>query len=133
MSQAAFLRSFDSAAFAGFLASGLADAARYLSPAALEAIAAHDPEDPDAPPLPEPQPCTVLVDRNVADFGDDGAPVNVGRIRVTFLGAEVSPERQGLVTLLDDAGNEAETFELAQRVATDESVRAWWVKEVDDA
>lgn len=132
MSQAAFLRSFDAQAFAGFLASGLADAARYLSPAALEAIAGHDPDAPDAPPLPEPQPCTVLVDRAVADFGDDGAPVSVERIRVTFLGAEVAPERLGRVTLLDDAGNAAETFELAQRVSADESAHAWWVKEVSD-
>lgn len=137
MSQAAFLRDFDARVFGVFAGAGLADAGRYLSPAALadlEAIEAHDPEDPDAPPppaVPVPVSCTVLVDRDVEDFGDDGAPVSVPRTRITFQRAELEPEQGGRVALLDTGGWAVETFELVQRTQpTDESRTAWWVQGV---
>lgn len=136
MSQKDFLREFDEEAFEAFLDAGIADAATYLSPAALADLAAiedHDPDDQDAPPLPEvpvPVACTVLVDRNVEDFGDDAAPVSVRRTRVTFQRAELSPEQGGQVTLLDDDGEPVEAFLLVQRTQGDESRSAWWVQEV---
>lgn len=137
MSQAAFLAQFDAAAFGVFASAGIADAATYLSPAALadlDAIAAYDPEDPEAdppPPAPVPVACTVLVDRNVEDFGDEGAPVSVQRTRITVQRAEITPEQGGQVSVLDDAGAVAEVFELVQRTRdSDESRSAWWVQEV---
>ena len=139
MSQAAFLRAFDAAASAAFLAAGIADAGAYLSPAALadlQAIADHDPDDPEVPPppaVPVPVACTVLVDRNVEDFGDDAAPVSVHRTRVSFQRAELAPAQGGRVTLLDALGAPLETFELVQRARADESLSAWWVQEVADA
>lgn len=136
MSQAAFCRAFDALAFATFASSGIADAAAYLSPADLadlKAISDHDPDDPEAPappPAPVPVACTVLVDRDVDDFGDDVAVVSVNRTRITFQRAELPPEQGGQVTLLDDAGAAAETFVLVQRTRSDESQSAWWVQEV---
>ena len=127
MSQEAFLRDFDAGAFTAFADAGLADAATYLSPAARaarQAIADHDPDDPDAPAPPDapvPLACTVLVDRNVEDFGDDLAPVSVGRTRLTVQRAEFEPEAGGKVTV------GAAVYTLVQRTRSDESASAWWV------
>ena len=114
MSQAAFLRAFDAAAFGAFAAAGIADAAEYLAPNA-------------APGYP-PTPCTVLVDRDVEDFGEDVAPVSAFRTRITFQRLEVTAEEGGVVSLLDAAGLVAEVFTLAQRTRHDEGISAWWVQ-----
>lgn len=128
MSQAAFLRQFDADAFAGFAAAGIADAATYLSPEALQAIDAYDPDDPDAVPPPLPVPCTVTVDRDVENFGDDRAPVSTLTTRIAFQRAEVAPAQRGRVTLLDELGLPAETFVLVERARADESLSVWWVQ-----
>lgn len=114
MNQRAFLQAFDAAAFGAFAAAGIADAAEYLAPAAA----------PDAVPVP----CTVLVDRDVADYGDEVAPVSVFRTRITFQLIEVVPDEGGVVSLLDGAGLVAESFALAQRTRHDEGISAWWVQ-----
>jgi hypothetical protein len=114
MSQRAFLQAFEAAAFGAFAAAGIADAAEYLAP--------------DAAPDAVPVPCTVLVDRNVEDFGDEVAPVSAFRTRITFQVIEVAPEEGGMVSLLDDAGLVAESFTLAQRTRHDEGISAWWVQ-----
>lgn len=133
MSQHAWKRRFDAMAIGSFAAAGLADAATYLSPAALadlRTIADHDPDDPDAPPLPAtpvPVPCTVLVDQDTEDFGDDLAPVSVHRTSVAVQRADFEPEQGGQVTV------GATTYLLVQRVAgrgSDESLSRWWVQEV---
>lgn len=107
MSQSAFLRQFDAAAFGAFFAAGLADAATYL-PAA---------------PGADPVPCTVLVDRNVVDFDAEAVgSINLRRTRVTFQRAEISPNEGGKVTI------GAETFVLVQRASEDDSASLWWVQ-----
>jgi len=135
MSQAAFLRQFDAMAFGAFANAGLADAARYLTPAQVQVlaqIAAHDPDSPDEPPAaPAPVACTVLVDHNVEDFGDDAAPVSVYRTRITFQRAELVPEQGGQVSILDSADAVTGVYVLVQRTGrNDESASAWWVQEV---
>lgn len=153
MSQAAFLRSFDALAGAAFLAAGVADRATYLSPdaqAALaayadalaayeEALAAYDPEAPDAGPapqapsadgLPEPVPCTVLVDRDVQQFGDgDLTPVAAPAVHVTFQRAEIEPAGGGLVQVDGDTV----TLRLVRRVRQDESRSEWEVEYAQSA
>lgn len=114
MSQRAFLQAFDAAAFSAFAAAGLADAAEYLPPYAM-------PGTPAAP-------CTVLVDREVEDFGDEVAPVSTFRTRITFQRLEVTAEEGGVVSLLDANGLVAEVFTLAQRTRHDEGISAWWVQ-----
>lgn len=114
MSQRAFLQAFDVAAFGAFAAAGIADAAEYLAP--------------DAAPDALPVPCTVLVDRNVEDFGEDIGPVSAFRTRITFQVLEVTPDEGGIVSLLDGAGLVAESFTLAQRTRHDEGISAWWVQ-----
>ncbi|WP_298580591.1 hypothetical protein [uncultured Luteimonas sp.] len=114
MSQRAFLQAFDAAAFGTFAAAGIADAAEYLAPDAA----------PGAPAVP----CTVLVDRNVEDFGDDIAPVSAFRTRITFQVSELAAEEGGVVSLLDAAGLVTESFTLAQRTRHDEGISAWWVQ-----
>lgn len=114
MSQRAFLQAFDAAAFGAFQAAGIADAAEYLAP--------------DAAPDAVATPCTVLVDRNVEDFGDDIGPVSAFRTRVTFQRLEITPEQGGMVSLLDAFGNVTESFQLAQRTRHDEGISAWWVQ-----
>ena len=128
MSQAEFLRQFDDLAFGAFAAAGMADAAAYLSPAdlaAMDAIAGHDPEDPDAPSppaAPVPRTCTVLVDRNVETYDEEAPAVSAPRIRITFQCAELTPEQGGRVTI------GGESFTLVQRTRADESLSAWWVQ-----
>ncbi len=126
MSQAAFLRQFDAAAFGAFAAAGLADAATYLSPAALailRAIAAHDPANPLPPPAaPVPVACTVLVDRDVETFDDEGPAVSALRTKISIQRAQFEPEQGGQLTV------EGDTFALVQRTRADESLSAWWVQ-----
>jgi len=114
MSQRAFMQAFDAAAFSLFATAGLADAAEYLAP--------------DAAPGTLPAPCTVLVDRDVEDFGDEVAPVSTFRTRITFQRLEVTAEEGGVVSLLDAAGLVTEVFTLAQRTRHDEGISAWWVQ-----
>lgn len=102
MSQRQFMQEFDAAAFAAFADAGLADSAQYLAPGAAAAL-----------------PCTVQIDRDVRDFGMDGAPVNTGYTLVTFQRAEVEPARRGRLVL------PGETLVLAERVRQDESISQW--------
>lgn len=109
MSQDAFLRHFDAAAFGAFFSAGLADSAAYLPP--------------NAAPGATPTACTVLVDRNVVDFDAEAVgSVNLRRTRVTFQRAEVTPTDGGKVTV------GGETFTLVQREREDSSASAWWVQ-----
>lgn len=111
MSQKEFLQEFDDFAFEEFLDAGLADSAMYY------------PKPPaGGGPAPEPVPCTVLVDRNVEDFGDDAAPVSALRTRVTFQRAQVEPDGGARVVV------DGEAFTLAGRARQDESISAWWVQ-----
>lgn len=107
MSQAAFLRDFDAAAFAALADCGLADAATYRATAAAA-----------------PVDCTVLVDRDVRDFGDDVAPVSTAYTRVIFQRIQVQPVRGGIVTI------EGVDYELADRIGEDEAASRWVVQEV---
>lgn len=104
MSQNDFLREFDADAFATFLGAGMGDSATYTAPAGA------------------PVACTVLVDRDVEDYGEDDAPVSLRRTRITFQRAEVEPVGMGQVVI------GAETFTLAKRARYDESISAWWVQ-----
>lgn len=103
MSQRDFLQRFDAAAFSAFSAVGIADAANYLAPGSTNLLA-----------------CTVTVDRDVVDFGDDGAPVSAPQTLVTFQRAELEPARLGRLVL------PGETFVLEKRIRQDES-RSQWV------
>lgn len=119
MSQTAFLRDFDAQAIAAFFGSGLADAATYVA-------------NPAADPAQDPVPCTVLVDRDVTDFGDDLAPVSVPVVLVTFQRAEVDPQAgdAGAQVTLTATG---EVFDLIRRVRADESICRWEVQHVQPA
>lgn len=109
MSQDAFLRQFDAAAFGAFFAAGLADSAAYLPP--------------NAAPGATPTACTVLVDRNVVDFDAEAVGnVSLRRTRVTFQRSEITPTDGGKVTV------GGETFTLVQREREDSSASAWWVQ-----
>lgn len=142
MSQAAFLRQFDQDAMAGFLAAGLADAGRYWTPAQLailDEIAGHDPDDPDAPPLPEtpvPAAVDVMVDHDARDFGDsfDFVPVSTAHVVVAFQRRQVEPQKHGRVEILDETGAVANTYTLEARLPrSDESLSRWVVLEVAHA
>lgn len=109
MSQEAFLRQFDAAAFGAFFAAGLADSAAYLPPGAA--------------PGATPTQCTVLVDHNVVDFDAEAVGnVSLRRTRVAFQLREVSPAEGGQVTI------GANTYTLVQRERDDGSLSAWWVQ-----
>lgn len=109
MSQDAFLRQFDAAAFGAFFAAGLADSAAYLPP--------------NAAPGATPTACTVLVDRSVVDFDAEAVgSVNLRRTRVTFQRGAITPAEGGKVTI------GSETFTLVQREREDSSASAWWVQ-----
>ncbi|MCF8809672.1 hypothetical protein KIP31_10115 [Xanthomonas campestris pv. campestris] len=103
MSQKDFLRHFDAAAFAVFRGAGLADSATYTAPGGGQV------------------PCTITIDRDVADFGDDEAPVSAPQTLVTFQRSEVEPARMGRVALT------GEVFVLDRRVRQDESISQWVV------
>lgn len=107
MSQSAFLRDFDAAAFTALADCGLADAATYR-----------------ATPSAAPVDCTVLVDRDVRDFGDDVAPVSTAYTRVIFQRGQVQPARGGIVSI------EGVDYVLADRISEDESASRWVVQEV---
>lgn len=107
MSQAAYLRDFDAMAFAALADCGLADAAIYR--ATITAT---------------PVDCTVLVDREVRDFGDDVAPVSTAYTRVIFQRIQVQPVRGGIVAI------EGVDYELADRIGEDEAASRWVVQEV---
>lgn len=113
MSQTAFLRRLDAMIVNRFAASGLADAAHYYAPGDTIAHA-----------------CTVLVDRNVRNYGDDGAPVDTPYTRVTFQLAEVAPARGGRVALLDDAAAEVDAYLLAAHITNSDDSFSRWVVEV---
>lgn len=104
MSQRAFLQGFDAAAFGAFRDAGLGDAALYTAPGTDAAV-----------------PCTVLVDRGLREFGDDGAPVTTRFVQVTFQLAEVSPGRGARVVI------DGETFVLDGDEDRDESTSRWAV------
>ncbi len=109
MSQDAFLRQFDAAAFGMFFAAGMADSAGYLPP--------------NAAPGATPTACTVLVDRSVVDFDAEAVgSVNLRRTRVTFQRGAVTPIEGGKVKI------GGETFTLVQREREDGSASAWWVQ-----
>lgn len=122
MNQQAWMRNFDAHAIGTtFFGAGIADSATYTPP--------DDPDaDPDAdPPAPAPEPvsCTVLVDRDVQDFGADAAAVATLTTLVTLQRSQVEPAAGGTVAL---AGGE--TFVLVHQVRRDESISAWAVEVV---
>lgn len=102
MNQRQFLEAFDSDAFAAFADVGMADVAAYKAPGADTLVS-----------------CTVQIDRNVRDFGDDIMPVSTGYTLVTFQRAEVEPAKRGRLVL------PGETLVLAERVRQDESISQW--------
>lgn len=104
MSQRDFLQDFDARAFGAFRSAGLGDPALYTALGADVAV-----------------PCTVLVDRGLREFGDDGAPVATRLVRVIFQLAEVSPVRGGRVVI------DGETFVLDGDEDRDESTSRWVV------
>ncbi|MCW0398770.1 hypothetical protein NB688_000584 [Xanthomonas sacchari] len=103
MSQRDFLRQFDALAISAFSAAGIADTGSYYAPGS-----------------PVAQPCTVTIDRDVMDYGDDAAPVSTSRTLVGFQRSEVEPAHGGRLAL------PGETFLLEKRVKQDES-RSQWV------
>lgn len=111
MNQTAFLRDFDAHAVAAFFGTGLADAATYVA-------------DPAAGPAQDAVPCTVLVDRDVTDFGDDLAPISVPLVLASFQRAEVEPVAGAQITLTATG----EIFDLVRRVRADESISRWEVQ-----
>lgn len=116
MNQRDWMQQFDAAAFAAFLDTGLADRARYYAPSTTAGI-----------------DCTVLVDRDVRDYGDDLAPVSTSYVRISLRRDEVDADKLARVALLDAAGTEVEWFRLAAALAeTDESL-THWVAEVANA
>ncbi|NJC38142.1 hypothetical protein GGR60_002696 [Xanthomonas arboricola] len=102
MNQRQFLAAFDSDAFAAFADVGMADVAAYQAPGADTVVS-----------------CTVQIDRNVRDFGDDIMPVSTVYTLVTFQRAEVEPAKRGRLVL------PGETLVLAERVRQDESISQW--------
>ncbi|MGQ5267436.1 head-tail joining protein [Xanthomonas arboricola] len=103
MSQRDFLRRFDATAFAVLNGAGLADRAVYTAPGGAQL------------------PCTVTIDRDVANFGDDEAPVSAPQTLVTFQRSEVEPVRFARLTL------DGDVFVLDQRIRQDESISQWVV------
>lgn len=105
MSEAAFKQSFDEAFFGAWgTAVGGIDAL-YVSPGGT------------------PTTVQVLVDKGIAQFGDDFAPVSSYTTFVTFRRAQVEPEVTGTVIV------DGTTYTLAQRVdSSDESLSKWGVQ-----
>ncbi|UYK82311.1 hypothetical protein NG829_08475 [Xanthomonas sacchari] len=104
MSQREFLQQLDAALFGAFTDAGMGDRALYLAPGTAAGV-----------------PCTVLVDRDYVDFGDDGASVSAPQTYVTLQMAEALPARFGKVIV---AG---EVLVLDARVRQDESSSRWVV------
>jgi len=104
MSQAAFLRQFDAAVFGAFRDAGIGDDARYTAPEAGASL-----------------PCVVLVDRDVADYGAEIAPVATRRVVVTFRRADFQPVRRGRVVVGTDS------YLLDELLSEDESATRWVV------
>lgn len=99
MNQTAKLREIDALISEKMSDAGLADAATY-----------------------DGQPCTVLVDRDVAMFGVDLAAL---RIVVSFFRAEIPVLERGGTLKLTATGEE---FELDELQRQDEARSAWTVK-----
>ena len=105
MSQIAFMKDMDAAIIGAFLDAGMADTATYTPPGGGAGVA-----------------CNVLVDRNLVQYGADGAPVATRRTAVTFQLAEVaSPERLGKVVV------DGSEYELDFEDANDGSLSRWLV------
>lgn len=104
MSQTTTLRALDAAIAGAMLGAGLADDALYTPPGGGAGI-----------------PCTVLVDRALQVYGDQGEVVG-HRIAITlFLATVPSPARGGTVAI------GAEVFRLDEPEARDESMSQWVV------
>ena len=107
MNQTAFLQELDAGIVGAFADAGMADAATYTPPGGGTAVA-----------------CSVLVDRNVQFFGDDGAEIVGTRDLVSlFLSEVAAPARGGTVTLTATS----EVLKLDQPDARDESMSRWVV------
>ncbi|MDY4296831.1 MULTISPECIES: hypothetical protein [unclassified Xanthomonas] len=104
MSQREFLRQFDAVAFGAFADAGVGDRADYFAPGSAVGV-----------------PCTVLIDRDYVEFGDDGAPVSAPQTQVKLQLAEVEPMRFGRLVL------PGESLVLEKRVQQDESSARWVV------
>lgn len=104
MSQRDFLRQFDAVAFGAFAEAGVGDRVVYFAPGSATGV-----------------PCTVLIDRDYVEFGDDGAPVSVPQTHVTLQLAEMEPMRFGRLVL------PGESLVLERRVQQDESSTRWVV------
>lgn len=105
MSQKAFLRDLDASIVGGLRDAGMADSGSYTPPAGatIEGV-------------------DVLVDRNVAFFGEDGATVAGYREVVTlFLDHVAAPVRGGTVVV------DGDTFVLDALDAQDASMSRWVV------
>lgn len=105
MSQKAFLQGFDAMAMGSFAAAGMADVAQYTGPEqGAQAV-----------------PCDVLVDRGTQAWGDDGMPVALGEVAVSFQHAQVEPQRGGIVVV------DGDTYRLTDRLKDDGSLARWLV------
>lgn len=105
MSQKAFLQGFDAMAIGSFATAGMADAAQYTG---LE-------------PGAQTIPCDVLVDRGTQAWGDDGMPVALGEVAVSFQRVQVDPQRGGIVVV------DGDTYRLTDKQKDDGSLVRWLV------
>lgn len=108
MSQKAFLQGLDALMFGAFKAAGVADAATYEFPPGTAV------------------PCTVLLDEDVQDFGDDDAPVSAPFDRVTLQLSEVTPRAGGIVQITATG----DRLKLERRLGGDSSASQWVVLHV---
>lgn len=72
------------------------------------------------PPGGIAQAVQVLVDTNVAQFGDDLAPVATYSTVISFLRAQVEPEAEALVTV------SGTSYRLVQRLEGSDESRSRW-------
>ncbi|MFC6349811.1 hypothetical protein H7691_06725 [Stenotrophomonas sp. CW117] len=99
MSQKAFLRDFDMHAAVAFGAAGLSDAAIYTAPGGGVS-----------------QPCRVLVDRGVQQWGDEPLTVAATDITVAFLAPSFAPVKGGTVVV------DGDTYRLTDKLGDDGSL-----------
>jgi hypothetical protein len=110
MSQRAFLQALDANIAGAFRDAGMADTGSYTPPEGGAATPGID----------------VLVDRNVALYDEEGAPIDLDATLVTiFLSQVAAPARGGVVTI--DGGD---SFRLVKPDRRDESMSRWVVADV---
>ncbi len=103
MSSRDFMRQFDAQVIGAFAAAGLADAATYTAPGGT------------------PVPVSVLVDRDIQQWGEGVMPVAAFDVAISLQLAQVSPRAGGVVHV------DGEAWKLETKLSDDGSLQKWGV------